>query len=89
MKEAASLPPGFRSYVGPQNGLPANSFVVFQAGPDGYKTTFLLATALFRMYSIWPLTLRRSSCAHFSSSFQSLGLILRRNALRDTTDPWA
>jgi len=41
-------------------------------------------TAWRSKYSIWPFTLRSSSPAHRSISFQSSGGSLRRNALRSS-----
>ena len=40
------------------------------------------AIACLRMYSIWPLTLRNSSCAQASMSAQSAGSIRKRKDLR-------
>src|ERR1700760_1422926 len=47
---------------------------------------FLLDTAWRRTNSICALTLRKSSAAHFSSSFKRSGGILRRNGLRCSDD---
>jgi hypothetical protein len=50
---------------------------------DGSSLAFLrFVTAWRSRNSIWPLTLRRSSAAHFSSSFQRSGGIRSRNGFR-------